>query len=161
MIIQENKKQTDENNSWFQSCCQTPEVHGNVMFTQTRAPPCLKHWRKKKKEVTSSQLPTNKAWSKLVWCRQGKKKNRRTLTGELGVSGHRLTAAVRQEIKKYSQVSLCTALHNTVSEKCGVVPLFCTCALSPYPLNSILPAWLDTDKVYKNTRCTLLWAALT
>lgn len=118
--------------------------------------------KKKKKEVTSSQLPTNKAWLKLVWGRQGKKKkNQRILTGELGVSGHRFTAAVRQEIERYSQVSLCTALHNTVSEKCGVVPLFCACALSPYPLNSILPAWLDTDKVYKNTRCTLLWAALT
>lgn len=115
---------------------------------------------KKKKEVTSSQLSTNKAWLKLVWCSQGKK-NQRTLTGELGVSGHRLTATVRQEIERFSQVSLCTALHNTVSEKCGVVPLFCACALSPYPLNSILPAWLDTDKVYKNTRCTLLWAALT
>lgn len=29
--------------------------------------------------------------------------------------------------------------------------MLCACALSLYPLYSMLTAWLDTDKVYKNT----------
>ena len=76
------------------------------------------------------------------------------------VGGHWLTALVvvvggDQEIERYSGVSLTKTVY---SQNRGTVLAYVLHLYQPY---SQLPAWLDTDKVHKNTQCTFLSAAIT
>lgn len=72
------------------------------------------------------------------------------------VDGHWLTAVEGdQEIERYSGVSLTKTVY---SQNRGTVLAYVLRLYQPY---SQLPAWLDTDKVHKNTQRTFLSAALT